>query len=289
LQTWEDISEATNQTIFLVPELIGKQLRVFIEYTDELATSESIFSAPTDPVIPSTEDGTLTIGGEPRQHKVLIAIITDLNGVDELTVTYQWQNSLDNIEWANIPGATNKELYLKAAYQNQFIRVASTYQTLLGNLIELTSDRTGLIKAPFSSLDFVDSINPYRQSSFVNAVFTLESFPDWIVDVETGNLVPDSNGNKVIICTATIKQKKDPNLVVQPGVDYNRIYFEGYLVNPKTLPTLEQGRNVTAVINGKQGIFDFIPIMESGQEMTLKQREINGQRIAGYFRLGISV
>ena len=289
LQTWEDILEATNQTIFLVPELIGKQLRVFVEYTDELATSESIFSAPTDQVIPSTEDGTLTIGGEPRQHKVLTAIIQDLNGVNELTVTYQWQNSLDNIEWANIPGATNKELYLKAAYQNQFIRVASTYQTLLGNLIELTSDRTRLIKSPFSSLDFVDSINPYRQSSFVNAVFTLESFPDWIVDVETGNLVPDSNGNKVIVCTATIKQKKDPNLVVQPGVDYNRIYFEGYLINPKTLPNLEQGRNVTAVINGKQGIFDFIPIMESGQEMTLKQREINGQRIAGYFRLGISV
>ena len=80
--------------------------------------------------------------------------------------------------------------------------------------------------------------------------------------------------------------KKDPNLVVQPGVDYNRIYFEGYLVKPKALLNVEQGKNITAVINGRQGIFDFVPVMESGQEITLKQREVNGQRIAGYFRLG---
>ena len=285
-ETWEDILNQTNQTIFLLPELIEKQIRVFVEYTDEFATEESIYSVPTDAVIPSTEDGSLTIAGEPRQYKILTAIIEDLNGVNESTVTYQWQKSFDGIEWVDIPEATSKELYLKAAYQNQFIKVSSTYQTFLGNLIELTSDRTKLIQSPFSSLNFVDSVNPYSQSSSVNAIFTLESFPDWIVDAETGNLVPNSDGNNVIICTATVRQKKDPNLVVQPGVDYNRIYFEGYLVKPKALLNVEQGKNITAVINGRQGIFDFVPVMESGQEITLKQREVNGQRIAGYFRLG---
>jgi hypothetical protein len=285
-EIWEDILDETNQTIFLLPELIEKQIRVFVEYTDEFATEESIYSVPTDAVIPSTEDGSLTIAGEPRQYKILTAILEDLNGVNESTVTYQWLKSFDDIEWVNIPEATSKELYLKAAYQNQFIKVTSTYQTFLGNLIELTSDRTKLIAPPFSTLNFVNSINPYFQSSSVNAIFTFESFPDWIVDTETGNLIPDSNGNNVIICTATVKQKKDPNLVVQSGVDYNRIYFEGYLIKPKTLLNVEQGKNVTAVINGRQGIFDFVPVIESGQEITLKQREVNGQRIAGYFRLG---
>jgi len=285
-ETWEDISEETSQAIFLLPEVIEKQIRVLAEYIDELGTEESLYSTPTDAVIPSTEDGILKITGEPRQYKVLTAIIEDLNGVNESTVTYQWQKSFDNIEWADIAEATSNELYLKAAYQNHFIKVTSTYQTSLGNLVELTSDRTKLITSPFSSLNFVDSVNPYSQSSSINAVFTLESFPDWIVDTETGNLVPNSDGNNVIICTATVQQKKDPNLVVQSGVDYNRIYFEGYLVNPKVLLNVEQGRNVTAVINGRQGIFDFVPIMESGQEITLKQREVNGQRIAGYFRLG---
>ena len=285
-ETWEDISEETSQAIFLLPEVIENQIRVLAEYIDELGTEEIIYSAPTDAVIPSTEDGILKITGEPRQYKVLTAVIEDLNGVNESTVTYQWQKSFDNIEWADIAEATSNELYLKAAYQNHFIKVTSTYQTSLGNLVELTSDRTKLITSPFSGLDFVDSVNPYSQASSVNAIFTFESFPDWIVDVETGNLVPDSSGNKVIICTATVRQKKDPNLVIQSGVDYNRIYFEGYLVNPKVLLNVEQGKNVTAVINGRQGIFDFVPIMESGQEITLKQREINGQRIAGYFRLG---
>jgi hypothetical protein len=288
-ETWEDISEETNQAIFLLPEVIEKQIRVLAEYIDELGTEESIYSAPTNAVIPSTEDGILKITGEPRQYKVLTAVIEDLNGVNESTVTYQWQKSFDDIEWANITEATSNELYLKAAYQNHFIKVTSTYQTFLGNLVELTSDRTKLITTPFSGLNFVDSVNPYSQASSINAIFTFESFPDWIVDVETGNLVPDSSGNKVMICTATVRQKKDPNLVIQPGVDYNRIYFEGYLVNPKALLNVEQGRNVTAVINGRQGIFDFVPIMESGQEITLKQREINGQRIAGYFRLGSSL
>jgi hypothetical protein len=285
-ETWEDISEETSQAIFLLPEVIEKRIRVLAEYIDESGTEESVYSAPTDAVIPSTEDGILKITGEPRQYKVLTAIIEDLNGVNESTVRYQWQKSFDDIEWTDIAEATSNELYLKAAYQNHFIKVTSTYQTSLGNLVELTSDRTKLITSPFSSLNFVDSVNPYSQASSVNAIFTFESFPDWIVDVETGNLVPDSSGNKVIICTATVRQKKDPNLVIQPGVDYNRIYFEGYLVNPKVLLNVEQGRNVTAVINGRQGIFDFVPIMESGQEITLKQREVNGQRIAGYFRLG---
>ena len=284
--SWSNIVGATSFQLALVNDLVGRRIRVTAGYTDNLNTSETVASAPTATVTTIEIIGILTITGDPRQYKVLTAIIEDLNGVNESTVTYQWQKSIDGIQWINIAEATIDKLYLKATYQNHFIRVTSTYQTLGENLVELTSDRTDLIASPFSILDFVKTNNFYTQSPLVNAVFTFESFPDWIIDTETGNLVPDSTGNNVIICTATVQQKKDPNLVVQSGVDYNRIYFEGYLINPKTLLDVEQGKNVTAVINGRQGVFDFVPVIESGQEIPLKQREVNGQRIAGYFRLG---
>jgi surface protein len=283
--SWSNIVGATSFQLALVNDLVGRRIRVTAGYTDNLGTSETVASTPTATVTTIEIIGILTITGDHRQYKVLTAIIEDLNGVNESTVTYQWQKSIDGIQWINIAEATIDKLYLKATYQNHFIRVASTYQTLGGNLVELTSDRTDLIASPFSILDFVKTNNFYTQSPLVNAVFTLESFPGWIIDTETGNLVPDSTGNNVIICTATVQQKKDPNLVVQSGVDYNRIYFEGYLINPKTLLDVEQGKNITAVINSRQGIFDFVPVIESGQEISLRQREVNGQRIAGYFRL----
>ena len=282
--TWEDIEGETDSTLFLILELVEQLVRVIAEYTDELGTEESITSEPTEAVIPSPDPGVVSINGSPRQYSTLSAMIEDPNGVDLSSITYQWEKSFDNIEWESIPGAISYELYLKADYQNHFIRVLVAYNTSLGNLVELTSDRTASITPPLTSLSFVEPINPYSQSSAINAVFTFESFPDWITDEETGNLIPDSDGDSVIICTATIKQKKDPNLVVQPGIDYNRVYFEGYLVSPKTLLNIEQGRNVTSVINGRQGVFDFVPVMESVEEMNLKQREVNGQRIAGYFR-----
>jgi surface protein len=284
--SWSNIVGAIDYTLLLTTDLVGRRVRVTASYTDNVSTSEAIASAPTATVTTIEIIGILTITGDHRQYKVLTAIIEDLNGVNESTVTYQWQKSIDGIEWIDITEATIDKLYLKSTYQNHFIRVTSTYQTLGENLIQLTSDRTDLIASPFSILDFVKTNNFYTQSPLVNAVFTLESFPDWIIDTETGNLVPNSTGNNVIICTATVQQKKDPNLVVQSGVDYNRIYFEGYLINPKTLLDVEQGKNITAVINNRQGIFDFVPIIESGQEISLRQREVNGQRIAGYFRLG---
>jgi hypothetical protein len=116
-------------------------------------------------------------------------------------------------------------------------------------------------------------------------VFTFKPPQDWTVDEETGNSIPAPSG-ELILCSATVKQKKDPNLVIQPGLDYNRVYFEGYLASPNTLIETEQSRNITAVINGRIGIFDFVPVLESVEETNLKQRGKNGQRIAGYFRFG---
>jgi hypothetical protein len=80
--------------------------------------------------------------------------------------------------------------------------------------------------------------------------------------VSTGALVADALGNvapsttQEIEVTALLQQKRDPNRDRSPGVDAQAIWYEGYLVSPRPLPsTIAPHQQCRAVIDGQGGRF----------------------------------
>lgn len=128
---------------------------------------------------------------------------------------------------------------------------------------------------------YFPSQNPYQKERIPNAIFTFTRRGLFVIDFDTGNFIPSTE--EVILCTASVEQAKDPNLTIQSGVDYSRIYFVGHLINPKVMPLARQEQSVTAVINGIEGKFDFISIFDNVESQNIGIDLILGQRIAGYF------
>ena len=80
--------------------------------------------------------------------------------------------------------------------------------------------------------------------------------------VSTGALVADALGNvapseqQEIEVVALLQQKRDPNRDRSPGVDAQAIWFEGYLVSPRPLPSsIAPHQQCRAVIDGQGGRF----------------------------------
>lgn len=126
--------------------------------------------------------------------------------------------------------------------------------------------------------------NPYQVKHTANAVFHFEQSGGFVFDPSTGNYTKSPN---LIIetTTANVIQASDPNLELQPGLDYNRTYFTGYLISPQEDKRAIQTIGVQAIINGFKGVFDFIPVFTSSESTIVEASTIVGQRIAGYFRL----
>ena len=122
---------------------------------------------------------------------------------------------------------------------------------------------------------------PYYTESDGNALFTFKNTSVYTVDQETGNYIPSSSN--IVLIRASLHQSSDPNITNQPGVDYNRIYFEGRLIPPDNHPLVYNGKNVTAIINGRAGTFDFVPVYESEQAQNINAIAVIGKAIAGYF------
>ena len=127
------------------------------------------------------------------------------------------------------------------------------------------------------------SDNPYQHPSrkTVNAIFTFTISGLFVIDFDTGNFSPSEP--QTILCSASVEQAKEPNLTIQSGLDYSRIYFVGHLINPKIFEPARQSQSVIAVINGIEGKFDFIPVFDSATAQNIQANEILGQQIAGYF------
>jgi hypothetical protein len=80
--------------------------------------------------------------------------------------------------------------------------------------------------------------------------------------VSTGALVADALGNvapseqQEIEVVALLQQKRDPNRDRSPGVDAQAIWFEGYLVTPRPLPSaIASQQQCIALIDGQSGRF----------------------------------
>ncbi len=94
----------------------------------------------------SNQPGIASINGITTQNQTLTASVTDLDGLNNLPILYQWQQSQDNgLNWTNIVGATASNLILGQTQVNKPIRVLVNYIDNLGNNESLISAQTGSI------------------------------------------------------------------------------------------------------------------------------------------------
>jgi len=148
-----DITDATNSTLVLGQDQVGKTITVKASYTDGFNQAESKTSTATTAVANVNDDptGTVTITGTATQNQTLTAANTlaDLDGMG--TVTYQW---LAN--GADISGATSSTLVLgqdqvgktitvKASYTDGFNQAESKTSTATTAVANVNDEPTGTV------------------------------------------------------------------------------------------------------------------------------------------------
>ena len=138
-----DISGATSSTYTVQPEDAGKQIKVQVNFTDDLSYAEGPFySLLTNPVN-SPAKGAPTITGKPRVARVLsanTAEISDADGTASATFAYQWVR-FDGTNDADINGATSLTYTLKSEDADKQIKVSVTF-----------TDDAGDTEGPLTSL-----------------------------------------------------------------------------------------------------------------------------------------
>lgn len=99
-----------------------------------------------------------------------------------------------------------------------------------------------------------------------------------VTDIDTGNQYPQ-RASTDIICY--LKEDSKPKALYYPGIDASEQLFEGYCVNPMTLPPgVNHGDVATATINGTEGTF----VLEESVGQLELVKQIAGAKIRGEFR-----
>jgi Ca2+-binding RTX toxin-like protein len=128
---------ATGTTFTVRPEEDGLRLRVRAVYQDQNGVIEEVFSAPTLAVagvndaptaLPTISDTTPT---ENQLLTVSPLTIVDPDGTEDAVAgdlfTYQWQQSVDGVNWVDIAGETTSSFLPGPAQVGLFLRVEVTY------------------------------------------------------------------------------------------------------------------------------------------------------------------
>jgi hypothetical protein len=103
-----------------------------------------VFTASTPN--PNNNPGTVTVAGQSTEDQTLTANVSDADGLNGVTINYQWQQSSDNgTTWNNIVGATSQTLTLGDAQVNKRVRVRANYVDTLGSSENLISAGTSSV------------------------------------------------------------------------------------------------------------------------------------------------
>ena len=143
-----DISGATSSTYVLTNDEVGKTIKVQVTFTDDDGFSESVDSAATTAVAAKLNNaaaGAPTISGTPQVEETLTAStsnITDADGLDNVSYSYQWL-----ADDADISGATSSTYTLTASEQGKTIKVEVTFTDDADNEESLTSEATTAVAA----------------------------------------------------------------------------------------------------------------------------------------------
>ena len=142
-----EISGATNDSYALVSGDEGKYIKVRVTFTDDAGYKETLTSAATGAVAErpnSPTTGVPTIGGTARVGETLTADttgITDADGLDNATFSYQWLSSRDT----EIQGATGAAYILVPGDAGKTIKVRVSFTDDAGNEESLTSAATATV------------------------------------------------------------------------------------------------------------------------------------------------
>lgn len=125
--TWMDISNATDVNYTLTNNEAGKQVRAKVFYTDGGNVAETQESTALS--IANLDDaGTATLSGTMSSGSVLVASVTDSDGLVGVEPTYTWYNSSSNTgPWVEINGATGSSYTLTNDDGDKYIKVVVSY------------------------------------------------------------------------------------------------------------------------------------------------------------------
>lgn len=148
-------------------------------------------------------------------------------------------------------------------------------------------------KGFFNNIGVISKSLPFIGGETWNAILSFEiinNSEDLIIDEVTGNLIPaPATITKVEISAKLYQMKRPANTIYysNDGTNFNRIYFEGYLVRPLqyNIPYERQSIGMEAEINGIKGL--FYPILEL-KYYEAYQSSIDrslGQAISGFFEI----
>ncbi len=145
------INDATGQTYTPTQDDVGQRITVTVSFTNHSLESESLTSVPTAPVadINTPPTGVPTISGtliEGRELTVDASGISDANGPETLSFTYQWNRRSGRTDRA-IGGATNRTYTLTQGDVGEMITVTVRYTDANNTNESLTSTPTSAITA----------------------------------------------------------------------------------------------------------------------------------------------
>ena len=147
-----DIAGETGSTYTLVRADEGKTIKVRVTFTDDADNEEALTSAPTaaveaKPNSPAT--GAPTISGTAQVDETLTALtnsITDEDGLDNATFSYQWIRSDGNND-TDIAGETDSTYTLVSADEGKTIKVRVSFTDDADNEETLSSAATTAVAA----------------------------------------------------------------------------------------------------------------------------------------------
>ena len=126
---WTDISNATNENYTLTNNEAGKYVRAKVFYTDGGNVAETQESTALS--IANLDDtGTATLSGTMLSGSVLVASVTDSDGLVGVEPTYTWYRSDTNdseATWTKISGATGSSYTLTNDDGDKYIKVVVSY------------------------------------------------------------------------------------------------------------------------------------------------------------------
>ena len=139
-----NISNATNSTLTLSQDEVGKAISVTVSYTDGGGTVESVTSAPSSTVTNVNDDptGSVTISGTAAEDQTLTlsSTVADEDGIDASTVSYQWYR-----DGSAISGATDTSYTLTQNDVDAAITAKQSYTDDFGNDHSVTSTATNVV------------------------------------------------------------------------------------------------------------------------------------------------
>lgn len=118
---------------------------------------------------------------------------------------------------------------------------------------------------------------------FNNAQFTFQNVTNYILDPNTGNYVPDGTTSEAI--TARLQRKRAPEEIKKPGIDFERLYFEGNLMSPKKRAVLQDNTPCSILLHGVwvDGVFEFVLTPRGAIDESIDMDTAVGQPIRGFW------